>query len=80
MMHTLELQYPFEADGETIRQLTLRRPLVRDRLISEKMSGSEVEKEIRFIANLCALPPQHIEHLDMADYVKLQEALADFLS
>jgi hypothetical protein len=77
---TITLQYPISADGALIEQLTLRRPLVRDRLIAEKTSGSEVEKEIRLLANLCELPPQHIELLDMADYVKLQECLAGFLS
>jgi hypothetical protein len=77
---TITLQYPISADGARIEQLTLRRPLVRDRLIAEKASGNEVEKEIRLLANLCELPPQHIELLDMADYVKLQECLAGFLS
>ena len=77
---TITLQYPITADGALIEQLFMRRPVVRDRLIAEKASGSEVEKEIRLIANLCELPPQHIELLDMADYVKLQECLAGFLS
>ena len=77
---TISLQYPITADGVQVTKLTLRRPLVRDRLIAEKASGSEFEKEIRFIANLCEMAPQHIEILDMVDYAKLQECLADFLS
>lgn len=77
---TITLQYPITADGMLIEKLTLRRPLVRDRLIAEKASGSEVEKEIHLIANLCEMAPQHIELLDMADYAKLQECLAGFLS
>ena len=79
-MQTLELTYPFKVDGQTINQLTLRRPTVRDRLIADKCQGSEVEKEIRFIANLCEMAPGDIEQLDMADYSKLQEALTGFLS
>ena len=77
---TITLQYPITVDGMLIEELTMRRPLVRDRLIAEKASGSEVEKEIRLIANLCDMAPQHIELLDMADYAKLQECLAGFLS
>ena len=77
---TITLQYPITADGAQVQKLTMRRPRVRDRLIAEKDSGSEVEKEIRLIANLCEMAPQHIELLDMADYAKLQECLAGFLS
>jgi hypothetical protein len=77
---TIQLQYPISVDGMVIESLTMRRPLVRDRLVAEKASGSEVEKEIRLIANLCEMAPQHIELLDLADYAKLQECLAGFLS
>jgi|GEM_PF-314837 len=77
---TIRLQYPLSVDGMTIESFTMRRPLVRDRLIAEKASGSEVEKEIRLIANLCEIAPQHIEMLDLADYTKLQECLAGFFS
>ncbi len=79
-MQTIKLQYPITVDGAAINNINLRRPLVRDRLIAEKASGNEVEKEIRLIANLCEMAPDHIEQLDMADYVKLQECLAGFLS
>ncbi|ODS24442.1 hypothetical protein AB835_03850 [Candidatus Endobugula sertula] len=79
-METIELQYPVIIDGVETRNIALRRPLVRDRLIAEKGSGSDVDKEIRLIANLAEMAPDHIEQLDMADYVKLQECLANFLS
>ena len=74
------LQHPITADVAEIERFTMRRPRVRDRLIAEKACGSEVEKEIRLIGNLCELPPSYIELLDMADYVKLQECLAGFLA
>ena len=77
---TIQLQYPVMVGGAVLEQITMRRPLVRDRLIAEKASGSDVEKEIRLLANLCELAPDTIEILDMADYIKLQECLAGFLS
>ena len=77
---TVSLSYPVNIDGLEVSSLMMRRPLVRDRLIAEKASGSETEKEIRLIANLCDMAPQHIELLDLADYNKLQECLAGFLS
>ena len=76
----IPLQYPLTIDGMQFDSLTLRRPLVRDRLIAEKASGSEAEKEIRFVANLCDMAPQHIELLDLSDYTKIQECLSNFLS
>ena len=77
---TIRLQYPLSIDGMAVENLSMRRPLVRDRLIAEKVQGSEIEKEIRLIANLCEMAPQHIELLDLSDYAKLQEKLASFLS
>lgn len=79
-MKTIELQYPVTVDGQIINAINLRRPTVRDRLVSERSSGSDAEKEVRLVANLCEMAPDHIELLDMADYVKLQECLAGFLS
>lgn len=77
---TIDLKYPVTFDGMTVDQLTLRRPRVRDRLAAEKSSGSDIEKEIRLIANLCDLAPQQVELLDLADYTRLQACLTDFLS
>ena len=79
-MKTIQLDYPIMIDGQKITRIDMRRPKVRDRLLSEKLDGSDAEKEVRLLANLCEFPPQQLEELDMADYVKLQEALADFLS
>ncbi len=79
-MQTIPLKYPTTLDGAEVTSITLRRPLVRDRLAAEKASGNEVEKEIYLLANLAEMAPDQIEQLDMADYVKLQECLAGFLS
>jgi len=77
---TIKLAYPINISGRSLDEISLRRPKVRDRLASERQSGNEAEKEIRFIANLCELAPDEIEELDMADYVRVQEALAGFFS
>ena len=77
---TIKLAYPISVSGRQLDELSMRRPKVRDRLSSEKHSGNEAEKEIRFIANLCELAPNEIEELDMADYVRVQEALAGFFT
>ena len=78
---TINLSYPINSShGAEINELRMRRPKVRDRLVAEKMSGNQSEKEVRFIANLCELAPEDIEELDMADYNKIQTALSGFLS
>lgn len=77
---TITLSYPVKINGVVMNQVTMRRPLVRDRLNAEKASGTEVEKEIRLIANLCEMAPGDIENFDLSDYGKLQERLAGFLS
>ncbi len=76
----IELKYPFEINGVTCNTLSIRRPKVNDRLIAEKSSGTEIEKEIRLIANLCEVSPDNIMQLDLADYVAVQECLTGFLS
>jgi len=77
---TIPLTYPIQINGLEITELQMRRPKVRDRLAVEKMTGGVAEKEIRFIANLCEIAPGDVEELDMADYARLQETLANFLS
>ncbi|MBT8421263.1 MAG: phage tail assembly protein [Gammaproteobacteria bacterium] len=77
---TIQLNSPLTIHGETIAALTMRPPKVRDRLIVEKGSGGPAEKEARFIANLCDVAPDTIEELELADYIKLQDAVNDFLS
>lgn len=77
---TIKLQYPLRVNGQEVTEIQLRRPRVRDRLAVEKMSASQAEKEVRFIANLCEMAPDEIEELDMADYTKIQEAVTGFLS
>ena len=77
----VDLQFPLDGPaGAKIDRLFLRRPKVRDMLAGDKAGGSDAEKEIRTFANLCEVSPETIEAMDMADYKRLQEAYANFLS
>ena len=76
----IPLSYPIQVDGVTVKQLTLRRPKVRDMLAVEKNAYSDAEKEITLFANLCEVPPASLHDLDMADYAKLQQHYHTFLS
>lgn len=77
---TIKLDHPIAVDGVEVTELTLRRPKVRDVRAADKSSGSDGAREIRLFANLCEQTPAAMEELDMADYLKIQEAYQDFLS
>ena len=74
----IELSHPIQIDGTEVRVLHLRRPKVRDQILTKKQGGSEVEMEVRLFANLCEVSPATIEELDMEDYTKLQDAYTGF--
>lgn len=78
-MITITLTEKITVDNKDIKEITLRRPKVRDRLAVERMGQSDAEKEVALIANLADLPKETIEELDLADYNKIQEVLQDFL-
>ena len=74
----IKLSHPVVSDGTELRVLNLRRPKVRDVLLAAKIGGTEEEKEIRVLANLCEVAPDVVEELDMADYKKLQDGFRSF--
>ena len=80
MSTTIKLRYSVTFNGEETSELILRRPKVQDRLLAERSGGSDIDKEMRLMANLCEVVPDVILQLDLADYAALQEQLADFLS
>ena len=74
----IKLSHPVVSDGTELRVLNLRRPKVRDVLLAAKIGGTDEEKEIRVLANLCEVAPDVVEELDMADYKKLQDGYRSF--
>lgn len=74
----IKLSHPVMSDGTELRALNLRRPKVRDVLLAAKIGGTDEEKEIRVLANLCEVAPDVVEELDMADYKKLQDGYRGF--
>lgn len=79
-MKEIVLKNPIEFDGALVKSLKMRAPKVKDQLSIEKQGGTEAEKEVRFLALLCACPMELVEELTLADYKRMQEAFVDFLS
>ena len=65
--------------GAVLNQITMREPLVRDRIAFTKDRGTEEEKEARMIAQLCNISEQDIWLLTAADYAQLTDAFNVFM-
>ena len=76
----IKLDHPIQVNGVAMEEIFLRRPKVRDRLVVDKMTVSDAEKEILLIANLAEISREAVEELDLADYTKIQKELQNFLS
>jgi hypothetical protein len=76
----ITLSRPLEIDGAKVATLTMREPLVADKLTASKRKGSEEEQQVAMIADLCGVTPGDIERLPIRDYMKLVDALQDFIS
>ena len=76
----VKLEYPVTHEKMEYATLMMRRPKVKDQLLSDKTPGSDADKEQALFANLCDVAPGVIGELDLADYLELQEVYSDFLS
>ena len=79
-MQKIKLSNPIKIDGVEVNEISLRRPKVRDLLISDRKNISEAEREVNLVANLAEIPAEAIQDLDLCDYMKIQEWLKDFLA
>lgn len=56
----------------------MRRPTVADQLAFEDGKGSEANRTVLMMANLCDVSPGSIKQLDVVDFAKLAEVLKGF--
>jgi hypothetical protein len=76
----ITLRFPIKVDGRETSELLMRRPKVRDMMLSDRPKASDAEKELALFASLVGISPDDMQELDMADYLTLQETYRDFLS
>jgi hypothetical protein len=78
-MTKIKLEYPITVDGATLNEIALRRPTVKDMRVARITGGKDdAAQEINLIANLAQITPDAVESMDMADFAKVQKALAGF--
>lgn len=70
---TVKLKYPVRlATGQTLTELTLRRPRVGDLRAVAHLSG-DAEQELAIFARITGLVPEDLDELDLADYKQVQD-------
>lgn len=75
----ITLDHPFElAPHPRLTTVSLRRPKVKDELEAKRRGNSDAEVEVHLFALLSGQAYDVIAELDLADYDKLQDRLADF--
>jgi len=76
-MKVIKLSYP---PSEDLKEIRIRRPKVKD--IKEVMSLKNLEdldRDLLLLEKLTGVPKQVLEELDIADWTKLQTALAEMM-
>jgi len=74
----IQLSRPLNIGGAKLAALRMREPTVADQLVLDKMSGSDAEKEIALMSNLCEQAPQDFQVLPLRDYRRVQVAFKGF--
>ncbi len=74
----ITLDFPITVSGVEVSHLVMRRPKLRDDLAAAKSSGSDEDKAIQLVANLCEVAPEDLMELDSADWAKLEQQVQDF--
>lgn len=74
---TIKLKFPFELDGETIEEITIRRPKIRDMERGRKHKD-ELTRSIHLLVDLTELTSATIRELDTVDFNQLTTKVGEF--
>jgi hypothetical protein len=75
----IELARPIKIDGADVTALRMREPTVNDQLVMDAKGGSDAQKELAMMANLCQVKPDDLKQLTLRDYKKVQKVFLGFL-
>lgn len=87
MSQPIKLQAPIEAHGETLVELTLRRPTVQEvraikalpyKIDKSEEVGLDMDIAAKYIAVCAGIPPSSVNQLDLVDLNALSWAVASF--
>ena len=75
----IPLSKPIKIGGAETSALRMREPTGADQLAMDKTGGSDADKELGMIANLCMVTPSDLHQLTLRDYKKVQAAFTGFI-
>jgi hypothetical protein len=75
----IELSTPIKIDGADVTALRMREPTVNDQLVMDAKGGTDAQRELSLMANLCQVKPEDLKKLTLRDYKKVQKAFSGFL-
>lgn len=76
----VQLEFPVDLpDGTVLAEITIRRPRAKDAAVVEEASGQgETAQGLAMLACLTGLSVDVISELDLDDFTKASEVVADF--
>ena len=77
----IELAVPLTVDGNTLTELALRRPKVRDLRALEEATGdksTQLDQGAVLVALLAGIPETVVEEMDAADFARASEVIGGF--
>ena len=78
---TVVLGIPVSVDGNTITEITIRRPKVRDlRALEEatQVKSSQLDQGAALLSLLAGIPEAAVEEMDATDFARASEVIAGF--
>lgn len=78
MTETVELAVPFTYNGETVSEVTLRRPNMKLLRKVAKVNGTDVDKAHAMIQYCSGLAPAAVDELSDLDIDKISKAIDSF--
>ena len=79
---TIEFDHEYEFEGNKISSCKLRKPRLMDRIMNSKSAEfhgfNRDETEVQLISRLTKLPVEFLHSLWLDDYLKIDEAFANF--
>lgn len=78
---TITLGWPFDFNGATISEVTVRRPKVKDARAIEAMRASDksdIDEGAQTVAILSGLDPAAVDEMDASDFEKVSAAIQSF--
>lgn len=79
--NTVALAVPMDWQGQTIAEVTIRRPKVKDLRAMEASARdktSQLDQGADMIAQLTGLPIEAVDELDAEDFTAISEVIAGF--